>query len=91
MRAFLEVAVGVEKLCADSGYAGPQLQDALHPLGVSELIEIVPKPKGTQGLTVLSRRRVVERTCAWMWRCRRLAQEVERTLASALAWVKLAG
>ncbi len=91
LRALLEVAVDVEKLFADRGYAGPKLQDAWHTLGVSELIEIVPKPKGTQGFTVWSRRWVVARTFAWMGRCRRLAQDVERTLASALAWVKLAG
>ena len=33
-------------------------------LGVSELIEIVPKPKGAKGFTVLYRRWVVERTFA---------------------------
>ena len=68
-------------------------------MGVSELIEIVPKPKGVKGFTVLSRRWVVERTpdqvrgrlFAWMGRCRRLAKDVERTIASSLAWVKLAG
>ena len=64
--ALLEVAVCVERLFADSGYAGPKLQDALKELGVSELIEIVPKPKGAKGFTVLSRRWVVERTFAWM-------------------------
>ena len=89
--ALLEVAVCVEKLFADSAYAGPKLQDALKELGVSELIEIVPKPKGAKGFTVLSRRWVVERTFAWMGRCRRLAKDVERTVASSLAWVKLAG
>ena len=87
----LEVAASVKKLFADSGYAGPKLQDALKDLGVSELIEIVPKAKGTKGFTVLYRRWVVERTFAWMGRCRRLAKDVERTLASSLAWVKLAG
>ena len=46
--ALLEVAVCVERLFADSGYAGPKLQDALKELGVSELIEIVPKPKGAK-------------------------------------------
>ena len=89
--ALLEVAVCVERLFADSGYAGPKLQDALKELGVSELIEIVPKPKGAKGFTVLSRRWVVERTFAWMGRCRRLAKDVERTVASSVAWVKLAG
>ena len=89
--ALLEVAVCVKKLFADSAYAGPKLQDALKELGVSELIEIVPKPKGAKGFTVLSRRWVVERTFAWMGRCRRLAKDVERTVASSVAWVKLAG
>ena len=96
--ALLEVAASVKKLFADSGYAGPKLQDALKDLGVSELIEIVPKPKGGKEFTVLYRRWVVERTpyqvrgrlFAWMGRCRRLAKDVERTLASSLAWVKLA-
>ena len=89
--ALLEVAVCVKKLFADSAYAGPKLHDALKELGVSELIEIVPKPKGAKGFTVLSRRWVVERTFAWLGRCRRLAKDVERTVASSLAWAKLAG
>ena len=89
--ALLEVAVHVRKLFADSAYAGPRLQDALKDLGVSQLIEIVPKAKDAKGFTVLSRRWVVERTFAWMGRCRRLSKDVERTVASSLAWVKLAG
>ena len=89
--ALLEVAVHVRKLFADSAYAGAKLQDALQALGVSQLIEIVPKAKGAKGFTVLSRRWVVERTFAWMGRCRRLSKDVERTVASSLAWVKLAG
>ena len=51
--ALLEVAASVKKLFADSGYAGPKLQEALKDLGVSELIEIVPKPKDAKGFTVL--------------------------------------
>jgi transposase len=90
MVALLEVAC-VEKLFADSACAGAKLHDALKELGVSELIEIVPKAKGDKGFTVLSRRWVVERTFAWMGRCRRLARDVERTVASSLAWVRLAG
>ena len=90
MVTLIEVAVRVKKLFADSGYAGPKLQDALTDLGVSGLIEMVPKAKGTKGLTVLSRRWVVEQTFAWMGCCRRLAKDVERTVASSLAWVKRA-
>ncbi len=86
----------VEKLFADGGYAGPKLAGRLKKLGLPDLLEIVVKPKGKQGFTVLSRRWVVERTFAWLGRCRRLANpkspflDFERTLASSLAWVKLA-
>ena len=45
---------------------------------------------GISGFTVLRRRRVVERSFAWMGRCRRLAKDVERTLARSVAWAKLA-
>jgi putative transposase len=33
---------------------------------------------------------VVERTFAWLNRCRRLAKDFEETIASAEAWVMLA-
>ena len=39
---------------------------------------------------MLYRRWVVERTFAWMSRCRRLAKDFERCLESSLAWVQLA-
>ncbi len=80
----------VKKLFADGGYAGPKLAGRLKKLGLSDLLEIVVKPKGKQGFTVLSRRWVVERTFAWLGRCRRLAKDFERTVASSVAWVKLA-
>ena len=52
-----------------------KLQDALKELGVSELIEIVPKPKGAKGFySLVTSVWVVERTFAWMGRCRRLAK-----------------
>ena len=86
----LEKAPQVTKLWADGGYAGPKLQDALKDRGLGSIIEIVQKPKGTRGFTVLYRRWVVERTFAWMSRCRRLAKDFERTLASSLAWAQLA-
>ena len=35
----------VEKLFADGAYAGPKLAGRLKGLGLSELIEVVPKPK----------------------------------------------
>ena len=63
----------VEKLFADSAYVGTKLKETLNELVVSQLLEIVPKPEGARGFTVLSGRWVVESTFAWMERCRRLA------------------
>ena len=88
--AMLEKAPEVRKLWADGGYAGPKLEAALAEHGLGPILEIVHRPKETRGFTVLYRRWVVERTFAWLSWCRRLAKDVERTLASSLAWVQLA-
>ena len=77
-------------LYADGGYAGPKLRAAFEGLEASSLIRIVEKPKEIKGFAVLFRRWVVERTFAWMGRCRRLAKDFERTVASSLAWARLA-
>jgi len=90
VRGLREKAPTVTGRGADGGYQGPKLAAKLQELGVAELLEIVAKPKDSKGFTVLYRRWVVERTFAWMSRCRRLAKDFERTLASSLAWVQLA-
>ncbi|MCY4463078.1 MAG: transposase [Albidovulum sp.] len=46
--------------------------------------------KKIKGFAALARRWVVERIFAWMGRCRRLAKDFERTVASSLAWARLA-
>lgn len=88
----------VKKLCADSGYAGPKLAERLRESGLSGLLKIV-QTQGKAGLHLQSRRWVVERTFAWLDRCRperkresvfRLAKDFEWSLASSLAWMKLA-
>ena len=86
----LRKAPEVSKVFADGGYGGPKLRDALARRGVSELVEIVEKPRQIKAFTVLHRRWVVERTFAWMGRCRRLAKDFERNEASSLAWARLA-
>jgi transposase len=40
-------------------------------------IEIVKRPDGAKGFVVIARRWVVERTFAWLGRCRRLAKDWE--------------
>jgi len=53
-------------------------------------IEIVPRMAHTVGFEVIPRRWVVERTLAWLKRNRRLAKDLEATIASAKAWLYLA-
>ena len=86
----LETAPHVKKIWADGGYQGKKLASALKKLGIGSDLEIVKKPKDVKGFTILYRRWVVERTFAWMSRCRRLAKDYERTLESSLAWAQLA-
>jgi transposase len=74
---------------ADGGYAGPKLNKALRRLG-DWTLEIVKRSDTAQGFEVLPRRWVVERTFAWLSRCRRLAKDWEKSIASAEAWVFIA-
>ena len=74
---------------ADAGYAGDKLKDALEGKG-GWTIEIVKRPNTAEGFVVLARRWVVERTFAWLGRCRRLAKDFKATLESALAWLHVA-
>ena len=43
-----------------------------------------------EGFEVLPRRWVVERTFAWLGRCRRLAKDWERSIESSTAWANIA-
>ena len=74
---------------ADGGYAGPKLRDALKAIGCWT-IQIVKRSDSAQGFEVLPRRWVVERTLAWLGRCRRLSKDWEKSIASAEAWVTIA-
>lgn len=74
---------------ADGGYAGPKLTDALRDLG-KWTVEIIKRSDIAKGFELLPRRWVVERTFAWLGRCRRLAKDWEKTIASAEAWTWIA-
>jgi len=74
---------------ADGGYAGPKLRDALKAIG-RWTIQIVKRSDTAEGFEVLPRRWVVERTFAWLGRCRRLSKDWEKSIASAEAWVLIA-
>jgi transposase len=74
---------------ADGGYAGPVLKTKLSQMGKWTL-EIVKRSDHAKGFKLLPRRWVVERTFAWLNRNRRLAKDVEATLASSEAWLFMA-
>ncbi len=59
---------------ADGGYAGPNLRGALIGIG-RWVIQIVKRSDTAQGFEVIPRGWVVERTSAWLGRCRRLAKD----------------
>jgi len=74
---------------ADGGYAGPKLRGALGKIAKFAL-QIVKRTDKAKGFEVLPRRWVVERTFAWLGRCRRLAKDWEKSIASAEAWMLIA-
>jgi transposase len=78
------------KLYADGGYQGPQFQAGLHRVCRSVNVEIVKRSDAASKFVVLPKRWIVERTIAWLNRCRRLAKDWECLNRRALAFLRLA-
>ena len=66
----------VELAYVDQGYAGERAEGAAAAHGIR--LEVVKLPDAKRGFVLLPRRWVVERSFAWMARCRRLARDYER-------------
>jgi len=73
---------------ADGGYAGKLVEWAKAAARI--VVEIVRKPEGQRTFEVLPRRWVVERTLAWITKCRRLDHDYERLPSTSVAMVKWA-
>jgi transposase len=80
----------LRKLFADGGYQGPGFQKALTKILPHLETEIIKRSDQTKGFVALPRRWVVERTLAWLNRCRRLAKDWENLNRKALAFLRLA-
>lgn len=80
----------LRKLFADGGYQGPQFQKALAKVLPNLKTEIVKRSDTAKGFELLPRRWVVERTFAWLGRCRRLAKDWENMTRMAIAYIHLA-
>jgi transposase len=79
----------IKKIFADGGYQGEATATAVALIGHWEL-EIVKRSDTAKGFVVLPKRWIVERTFAWLGRCRRLSKHVENLTRSALAFLRLA-
>jgi len=78
------------KLFADSAYEGPIFHTALATLLPHLKTDIVKRSDRIKGFVVLPKRWIVERSIAWLNRCRRLAKDWENLNRNALAFLKLA-
>ena len=79
----------LQTLFADAGYQGPQFHNGLRTILPHVETQIV-KRSNQKGFAVLPKRWIVERTLAWLNRCRRLAKDWENLNRKALVFLRLA-
>ena len=80
----------LEKLFADSAYQGPVFHTALASVLPNLETEIVKRSDVAKGFVALPKRWIVERSIAWLNRCRRLAKDWENLAPSGLTFLRLA-
>ena len=73
---------------ADAGYAGKLVEWVWAMTGW--VLEIVKRPRNSHHFQVLPRRWVVERTFAWLSRCRRLSKDYEALPDTTEVWIHIA-
>lgn len=78
----------IERIFADGGYQGPKAAAAAARTG-TWVIDIVKRPDTAIGFEVVPKRWIVERTIAWISRCRRLARDFERYGTTVAAFIRL--
>ena len=77
----------VQTILADSGYTGERLGlDMIDQIGLC--LTITPRDK-LHSFAVVPKRWVVERSFAWLDKCRRLFKNVEGLISTSETWIKL--
>jgi transposase len=80
----------LKKLFADAAYQGSGFHNGLARVLPYLETEIVRRSDQMKGFEVLPKRWIVERTIAWLNRCRRLAKDWENLNRKGLAFLRLA-
>ena len=75
-------------LWADHKYHNYELEEWLDE-NARFTIEVVNRPKGQRGFVLLPKRWVVERTLAWLERCRRNSKDYERLTPTSAAMIQI--
>ena len=78
----------LELVWADGRYGGPFVDWAAEALGIA--VEVVRRDPDQKGFVLQARRWVVERTFAWLLKCRRLVRDFEEWAETTEAWIYLA-
>ena len=79
----------VGRMYADSKYHNFALYEWVEENARYEM-SIVRRPEGAKGWVLLPIRWTVERTFAWLGKCRRLSKDREKSVLSSEAFIKLA-
>jgi transposase len=82
-----QTLTSVVTVLADGGYTGTPFQEGVTGL-IGATVEVVKRSE-LHAFKVIPRRWVVERSFAWLEKCRRLWKNCERLVQSSLAMVQL--
>jgi transposase len=86
--AYQQALVDVAKVLADGGYTGTPFQESVRE-SIGAIVEIAKRSE-LHTFAVIPKRWVVERSFAWLEKCRRLWKNCERLLSSSIGMMQLA-
>ena len=88
MAKLANLCPGLRRLFGDSAYGRGGLPDWVKR-SFGWLLQVVRRPEGSEGFVVLPKRWIVERTFAWLVRCRRHSRDYERNSDNSEAMIHI--